>query len=210
MASDAWDMIHAERAALAEDLTGITTEQWAFPSLCSDWTVHQVLAHIVATTTMTPARFFARFAGAGFNFTKFNAQNVARSSGPAPADTLAEFRAHLDDRTSPPGPRDTWIGEIVIHSADIRRPLGIDYRPPTPTVLRVADFYKGSNLIVGAKSRVAGLTLRATDADWTHGTGPEVTGPLLSLVLAMTGRRGGLEELTGPGVDTLAARMPGH
>ena len=210
MASDGWDMIHAERAALAGDLTGITTEQWAIPSLCSDWTVHQVLGHIVATTTMTPARFFARFAGAGFNFTKFNAQNVARSSGPAPADTLAEFRAHLDDRTSPPGPKDTWIGEIVIHSADIRRPLGIEYRPPTATVLRVADFYKGSNLIVGAKNRVAGLTLRATDADWTHGTGPEVTGPLLSLVLAMTGRRAGLEELTGPGVDTLAARMPGH
>ena len=65
MASDGWDMIHAERAALAGDLTGITTEQWAVPSLCSDWTVHQVLGHIVATTTMTPARFFARFAGAG-------------------------------------------------------------------------------------------------------------------------------------------------
>jgi len=210
VASDAWDMIHAERAALAEDLTGITTEQWAIPSLCSDWTVHQVLAHIVATTTMTPARFFARFAGAGFDFTRFNARNVASSSGPTPTDTLAEFRAHLRDRTSPPGPKDTWIGEIVIHGADIRRPLGIGHQPPTATVLRVAEFYKGSNLIVGAKDRVSGLTLRATDADWTHGAGPEVTGPVLSLVLAMTGRRAGLEELTGPGVDTLAARMAGR
>src|SRR6478609_6917458 len=145
-----------------------------------------------------------------FNFTRFNARNVADSTRADPADTLADFRAHLTDRTSPPGPKDTWIGEIVIHGADIRRPLGIGHQPPTATVLRVAEFYKGSNLIVGAKDRVSGLTLRATDADWTHGAGPEVTGPVLSLVLAMTGRRAGLEELTGPGVDTLAARMPGH
>ena len=52
----------------------------------------------------------------------------------------------------------------------------------------MADFYKGSNLLIGSKNRIAGLTLRATDADWSHGTGPEVQGPILSLVLAMTGR----------------------
>ena len=201
-------MIHSERVALAADLTGISAEQWATRSLCSDWTVHQMLGHIVATTTMTPLRFFARFAGARFNFTRFNARNVAEFTRADPADTLADFRAHLSDRTSPPGPKDTWIGEIVIHGADIRLPLGIGHQPPTPTVLRVAEFYQGSNLIVGAKNRIAGLTLRATDAEWTHGTGPEVAGPALSLVLAMTGRRAGLADLTGTGVDVLAGRMP--
>jgi uncharacterized protein (TIGR03083 family) len=156
---------------------------------------------------MTPAQFVTRFAGAGFNFTRFNADNMARNTGATPADTLADFRAHLGDHTSPPGPKDTWIGEIVIHGADIRRPLGIHQRTPIPTVQRVADFYQGSNLIVGAKSRIAGLTLRATDTDWVHGTGPEVTGPLLSLVLAMTGRAAALEDLTGDGVDRLTKRM---
>jgi uncharacterized protein (TIGR03083 family) len=208
MAADAWDLIHAERAALADDLTGISAEQWATTALCSDWSVHQTLGHIVATTKMTPARFVRRFAGAGFNFTRFNADNVARNTGATPADTLADFRAHLGDRTSPPGPKDTWIGEIVIHGADIRRPLGIRQETPIPTVLRVADFYQGSNLIVGARSRIAGLTLRATDTDWVHGTGPAVTGPLLSLVLAMTGRAAALEDLTGEGVDLLTKRMP--
>ena len=207
MATDAWELIHAERGALAEDLSGITAEQWAARSLCSDWTVHQVLGHIVATTTTTPLTFFTRMAAAGFSFTKFNARNVDRHTRATPAETLADFRAHLTDRSSPPGPTDSWIGEIVIHGADIRRPLGIAYQPPTPTVVRVADFYKGSNLIVGAKNRVAGLTLLATDADWTHGTGPEVTGPALSLVLAMTGRRIALEDLGGAGVEVLTSRM---
>jgi hypothetical protein len=69
-----------------------------------------------------------------------------------------------------------------------------------------ADLYKGSNLLVGSRSRIAGLTLRATDADWSHGTGPEVSGPILSLVMAMTGRKQADDDLAGDGVATLRSR----
>jgi hypothetical protein len=47
-------------------------------------------------------------------------------------------------------------------------------------VTAVADFYAGSNLLIGAKDRIAGLTLRASDADWSHGTGRTVTGRTLT------------------------------
>ena len=67
----------------------------------------------------------------------------------------------------------------------------------------MASFYQGSNLLIGSKRRIAGVTLRATDADWSHGTGPEVSGPVLSLVMAMTGRTAVLADLTGDGVATL-------
>jgi len=70
----------------------------------------------------------------------------------------------------------------------------------------VADFYKGSNLIIGSKKRVAGIKLRATDADWSFGDGPEVSGPIVSLVLAMTGRKPALDGLSGDGVATLRSR----
>jgi hypothetical protein len=70
----------------------------------------------------------------------------------------------------------------------------------------VADSYKKSNLLIGAKRRIAGLRLRASDADWTNGDGPEVTGPLASLVLAMTGRKEALVDLGGEGVATLGGR----
>ena len=70
----------------------------------------------------------------------------------------------------------------------------------------MADFYKGSNLLIGSKRRISGLTLRATDADWTTGTGPEVSGPILSLVMAMTGRKAADDDLTGEGVATLRSR----
>jgi hypothetical protein len=70
----------------------------------------------------------------------------------------------------------------------------------------VADFYKGSNLLIGSKRRIEGLTLRATDAGWTTGTGPEVSGPVLSLVMAMTGRKVADDDLAGEGVATLRSR----
>jgi uncharacterized protein (TIGR03083 family) len=123
-----------------------------------------------------------------------------------PADGLAHLRSHLKDTTHPPGPVEAMLGEAVIHPADIRAPLGIAHEYPEEALIRVADFYKGSNLIVGAKRRIEGLTLRATDTGWTTGSGPEVTGPHLSLILAMTGRSAALAELAGPGVDTLKSR----
>jgi hypothetical protein len=50
------------------------------------------------------------------------------------------------------------------------------------------------------------VTLRATDTDWSHGSGPEVTGPAIALVMAMTGRKAALDDLSGPGVDVLRSR----
>ena len=93
-----------------------------------------------------------------------------------------------------------------MHSEDIRRPLGIrhDY---DPEALRLAaDFYKGSNTLIGAKNRIGGLTLRATDLDWSTGDGPAVEGPMASLVAAMTGRSAPVDDLSGEGVEILRSR----
>ena len=101
---------------------------------------------------------------------------------------------------------DSWLGETIVHAEDIRRPLGIRHHYPLGAVIRIADFYKGSNMLIGTKRRIAGLTLRATDADWSYGTGPEVSGPMLSLLLAMTGRKDSLTDLSGDGITVLRER----
>jgi hypothetical protein len=69
--------------------------------------------------------------------------------------------------------------------------------------------YKVASFPVGTKKRIAGLRLRATDVDWSHGDGPEVTGPGLSLLVAMTGRPGGLDALSGEGLATMRSRTAG-
>ena len=206
MPTSPWPIIHAERTALADDLADLSDEQWATPSLCEGWTVHQMLGHLTATAKMTPPRFAAKMLTAGLRFNTMTAKEVARETASGPAQTLQEFRAHLQDTTAPPGPVEAMLGEAVIHSEDIRRPLHISHNYPMDAVVRVGDFYRRSNLIVGAKRRIAGLTLTATDTDWSTGSGPEVRGPMLSLVLAMTGRAAALADLAGEGTATLSSR----
>jgi hypothetical protein len=98
---------------------------------------------------------------------------------------------------------------VVIHGADVRMPLGISHAYPPGSVRQVIDFYKGSNLLSGAKKRITGLALRATDDDWEHGQGEVVQGPLLSLLLAMTGRGAACADLAGAGTPTLRSRCSG-
>lgn len=204
--ADLWTLVAAERGALADDLTGLTPEQWSSTSLCPDWTVRHVVAHLTAAASTSPGAFVAQFAKAGFNFDKYANAGIARRLGSDIGATLAGFRAVKGSTTAPPGPKATWIGEVVVHSEDIRRPLGLSHDYDPEALRATADFYKGSNTLIGAKNRIAGLALRATDQDWSTGSGPAVEGPLVSLVVAMTGRESVVDDLTGEGVETLRAR----
>lgn len=204
---DLWPTIHAERKALAADLEGLTEAQWSTASLCGTWSVRDVLGHMTATAELTPPAFFAGLIGSGFRFQSMQAKAIAKQTEGTPADTLARFRAQVDATTHPPGPNDSWLGETIVHAEDIRRPLGLAHRYPVDATTQVADFYRGSNLVIGGKKRVAGLTLRATDTDWSAGSGPEVTGPAIALVMAVAGRRAALGDLSGDGVATLTDRM---
>jgi uncharacterized protein (TIGR03083 family) len=203
---DIWPKIRAERAALADDLDGLSDEQWATTSLCDEWTVRDVVAHMTATTKISGAAFFPKLLSNGFSLKKMQAKDIVTQRGASPAETLSRFKASVDATTHPPGPITTWLGEAVVHAEDVRRPLGLPRAYPTATLVEVADFYKGSNLVIGTKKRIAGLRLRATDGDWTHGDGPEVAGPMAALVVAMAGRKAALADLTGDGVATLSSR----
>jgi len=205
--TSAWPAIHAERTALAADLGSLTDQQWETPSMCEGWTVREVLGHMTATAAMTAPKFFVRLIGSAFRFNAMSDKEVAREVEGSPADTLARFKEHASSTTHPPGPIDSWLGETLVHSEDIRRPLGISHSYPLDAVTRVADFYKGSNLLIGGKKRIAGLALRATDIDWSTGTGPEVAGPALSLMLVIAGRPDALDDLSGEGMATLQARV---
>jgi uncharacterized protein (TIGR03083 family) len=207
MSSNPWPTIRTERQALADDLASLTDEQWRTPSMCTGWSVQQVLGHMTSAAKTTPPKFFAALIGSGFRFNTFAQKGVDREAAGSGADTLGRFRAEVSSTKHPPGPVDTWLGETIVHSEDIRRPLGIQHEYPADALETVADFYKGSNLLIGAKKRIDGLTLKATDADWSTGSGPEVSGPLKAIVSAMTGRAPALDDLSGDGLATLRSRM---
>jgi uncharacterized protein (TIGR03083 family) len=207
VAGNQWPLIRAERVALIADLENVPDAQWSTQSLCAGWTVRDVVAHMTTTAKMTPVRFFAKFVGTGFRFNRFNANGIKEEQGATPAEALANFKAQLDRTTGPPGPIDAMVGEVVIHGQDIRRPLGIAHTFQPEALTLVGNFVTRGNVLLGGKRRSTGLKLTATDVDWSHGEGTEVRGPLASIILALTGRRAGLADLTGDGLAILTARV---
>lgn len=205
--SEVWSTIHTERAALDADLQSLNTAQWDTASLCDGWSVRDVLAHMTATAEMTPPKFFGSIIGSGFSFDKMVQKLIAEQEQGTPEDTLALFAAAVNSTKHPPGPTDAWLGETLVHSEDIRRPLGLKHDYPADAVGQTIDFYRKSNLIIGGKKRADGLTFQATDSEWSTGTGPEVSGPGVALLLAIAGRSAALGDLSGDGVAVLRDRM---
>jgi uncharacterized protein (TIGR03083 family) len=206
--TDVWELVRREREALVEDLAGLSDEQWELPSLCSGWTVHDVAAHLVDNARTTRLGIVAAMVRARFDFDRQNDDGVAREKGATPAETLDRLRAVVGRRTTPPAPLDSRLVEEVVHGDDVRRPLGMHRAYPTETVERaLAHQLRTSVGLGGGKQRAAGLRLVATDADWSHGEGPEVRGPLVSLLMVVSGRAEALEDLTGPGLDQLTGAL---
>ncbi|MFF5340491.1 maleylpyruvate isomerase family mycothiol-dependent enzyme [Streptomyces althioticus] len=201
-----WSMIRAERTALADDLGPLTAEQWATPSLCDGLTVREVLAHLTAGASLNTLKWLAGVVRCRFDFDRQVAMRLAEQLGSRPADTLDRFRRVIPGTTKPPLPAVAMLGETVVHGEDIRRPLGIRRTYPVETVTAVAEYYRGTDLVVVAKGRIGGLRLAADDGPFATGDGPLVTGPTLALVMAMTGRAACCDELDGDGVGTLRRR----
>jgi uncharacterized protein (TIGR03083 family) len=204
---DLWSMVHQQRIAAADMLEELSPEEWDQPSLCRGWQVRDVAAHMIATGHTSPGSFFGAFAASGFRFSKMAAKQVAERRDHPPERLVREMRETATLRKHPPGPPQTPLSEALVHSGDIARALGRVQDVPHETLVTVAVFYKDTQLLIGAKKRISGLHLRATDTGWETGDGPEVNGPTLSLLLAMAGRHAVLDDLSGDGVKVLATRM---
>ena len=202
---DVWPLVHAERSALIEDLERLDDRSWEMPSLCDGWTVHDVVAHLVNTARTTRLGFLVALARARFDFDRQNTRGVERERRASPRETLEQLRRVASRTSGPPAPLDTRLVEEVVHGEDIRRPLGLTRAYSQEAVVRALRLQvRTSASFGGARELVAGVRLTAVDADISIGDGPEISGPALSLLLAVSGRRVALDELDGPGVGALA------
>ncbi|MGO9456725.1 MAG: maleylpyruvate isomerase family mycothiol-dependent enzyme [Acidimicrobiales bacterium] len=205
-AKETWTYIHAERAAMADTWAGLSADQWVAKSWCEGWTVQMTAGHVLAAAEQTPLNFYKELLAAGMKFDVFTARGAERLAAVGPEELVRRLRARTSTTNHPPAPVVAMLGEIVVHGEDIRRPLGLHHEVPEGALVAVADSWKKTNLLIGAKRRIAGLSLRATDTGWSTGDGPEVAGPMVSLLLAMGGRRGAHADLSGDGLALFAAR----
>lgn len=203
-----WEMIRAERGRLADDLEALRPAEWSVPTLCADWSVEDVVAHLTAGASIGRWGWLRSIAGAGFRPAVHNARRLAEHRGPTPAQTLDRFRGVVDSRVAPTGDLWAWLGEVVVHGSDVREPLGIRTAPDPDAVLVVAEGYVRKDFAVASRSTARGLRLVATDSSFRAGDGPTVEGTTLDLVLAMAGRPTAASRLRGDGASVLVERLP--
>jgi uncharacterized protein (TIGR03083 family) len=194
---------------LADRLAELDGAQWNAPSLCDQWRIRDVLAHVTAGAegAFGVGAIVGGMLRHGFNYNRWVAADGQRRGQQDPTVVLRALRNAATNRRALSGARQVRsLMHVLVHGQDICRPLGIKRDLPEAHLVPVADFVKNDVHIFGAKTRIAGLKLRATDVDWSHGEGPEVTGPAEALVMMMAGRSVALDDLLGEGKIALVRR----
>ena len=205
---DTWTRIKNGREAFGDYLAGLSVDDWNRRSLCAGWTVKDAAAHMLVVPTVSKGQVFRVFVGSGFNLDKMNAKFVKKlTAAMSTTDIVAKTRASAGSQSMPPGLKLPGVlTELVVHSSDISEGVDTPFALPVEDYIGALDHLKDVQPVFGSKKRIAGLTLRATDIEWSTGSGPTVEGSAQQLLLAVAGRRSALERLSGDGLDTLRAR----
>ncbi|WP_323847463.1 maleylpyruvate isomerase family mycothiol-dependent enzyme [Allosaccharopolyspora coralli] len=207
MTADTMALAAQERAELADFLAGLTPQQWRTPSLCTGWTVHDVVAHVVSYEEHGRGEVFRRLVRARLRPGQLNDVGKAEYATLESAELVEFLRAHLRPRgmTASLG-GGVGLVDALIHHQDIRRPLGMPRTIPSERLLPALRIAITAPPLRGFWN-ARGVRLVATDLEWTRGSGPEAHGEAEALLMALAGRAGVARELTGPGASTLVRRL---
>lgn len=192
-----WRHIDAHRALAADLLDTLTEEQWRTMSLCTEWTVRDVAAHLTfAQVRLREALVPAVRAGFRSNVL---IRDMAIRSPLSHREIVTRIRSFEGSRRRPPFVSEVEpLIDILVHVQDIALPLGIDIEPPVEAALPAIERTLHLNhRMIGLRPPLRDIRLVATDADWQHGQGRVVEGPVRWLLLAVAGRRLAHEHLSG-------------
>ena len=196
-----------ERVDLCSFLEQLAPSDWARPSLCPGWSVHEVLAHLCQELTIR-AMVIGGIRARG-NFDRMNA-DMARALAAVrePSELIGQLRRTASSmRLAPFSKPEDALLDVLVHGQDIARPLGRVRSMRPDRVLPALDYAVGS-IWYGGSKRFKTVRLVATDADWVGGNGAEeVHGTAGDLLLVATGRSAALASLSGPGVGTVRAQL---
>ncbi|MGH9920351.1 MAG: maleylpyruvate isomerase family mycothiol-dependent enzyme [Nitrososphaerales archaeon] len=205
--SEIWSELHRLRCELADRIQSLEPEQWEASSWCTGWRVRDVLAHLVhlaEATQLSMVRDVLRGGGRPDRALS----RIARQLGREPVPDLAgRLRIAAKGRFHVVGlPPAVTLGEVLVHGADALGPFGMSMEVPTRDVVPVLDVYRRVGRFAFHAAPNRGLRLVASDTDWQSGSGPEVRGRAVDLLLLMANRRQALPALDGPGVATASER----
>ena len=182
-----WRHVDAERAWLADLLESLDDDAWRHPSLCDAWTVRDVGAHLAMA--QTPVRdHLGPAVRAGFRYDALIRDTAIRSALTRD-EIVGTLRGFVGSRKRVAFITDAEpLIDILIHTQDVCRPLGIDHPIAPEPAAAAADRILSTPWPLRRWSPPTGVRLVATDTDWSYGSGTEQRAPMGEHLLAMTGR----------------------
>jgi uncharacterized protein (TIGR03083 family) len=189
------------RRQFADRIAALDETAWGEASWCSGWQLRDVLAHLVRNAESTPWSLMSDLFRGGFRPDHSVHKAAMRLRG-VPVPELADrLRRAADERLrSGSSSKPFGMGDVVVHSADAFRPIGEDVGISPDVAATVLDAYWHRARMVVHAAPHRGHRLVATDLDWSRGTGTEVRGRTIDLVLFVANRRQVLPSLEGPGL----------
>ncbi|MEU8205463.1 maleylpyruvate isomerase family mycothiol-dependent enzyme [Streptosporangium sp. NPDC049046] len=184
------DALVTERREQADLLAALRPEQWDAPTLCDGWRVREVVAHTTMPFRTSLGRTLVELAKARGDVNRMADRCARRDAVRLPPERLlASLRDNVAHPWTPPGGGvHGALAHDVIHGLDITVGLGLDRLVPLDRVAMVLAGMRPKNIAFFGTD-LAGVALRATDLDWSHGTGTPLRGPAQDLLLVLCGRR---------------------
>ena len=185
------DMIADQRGELAAVLGELPAGRWDAPTLCAGWRVREVVAHITMPFRYSAPRFMVELARSRGRFSQMADRVARRDAVSLSAAELAEaVRSNVGHPWKPPGGGfEGALAHDVIHSLDITVPLGLPFAVPEERLRPVLPASLAERSVRYFGTELSGIELRATDLDWTLGSGAPLTGAAQDLLLVLCGRK---------------------
>jgi uncharacterized protein (TIGR03083 family) len=182
--------VAAERRELAVVLAGLPPASWDAPSLCAGWRVREVVAHMTMPFRYSTARFVRNLLRARGNFNAMSDRCARQDAQAATGELLAALAGNESHPWQPPGGGyQAALTHDVIHGLDITIPLGIDRQIPEQRIRLVLDTITTPRSLKHFGAELGGVQLRASDLDWSFGSGSPLSGRAQHLALVVCGRK---------------------
>jgi len=187
--TDLQPVVAAEFLALADLLGSATQAQWDTPSLCAGWRVREVIAHMTMAARYPEDKFMAELRRCEFDFGRLSNEIASRDAGLPTSELLANLRSEVMQHWTPPGGGyHGALNHVVIHGLDVTVPLGVPRRSPDDTIRIVLDDLTTGGVHQHFGTSIEGRSLKATDLDWSYGSGPALHGKAEDLALLLCSR----------------------
>lgn len=182
-----WQHIDNERAWLADLLELLPQEAWQQPSVCQGWTVRDVGAHLTFAQARVRDLLWPAVL-AGFRYDAL-VKDTALRSPLTHEEIVGTLRGFVGSRRRVAFITDLEpLIDILVHTQDVCRPLGIDHPMPPDAAAAAADRVLSTRRPIRRWKPPKGVRMIATDVDWAYGAGDEVQKTMRSHLLTLTGR----------------------